>query len=724
MLATRAIAPRKCRLVSTVTLSVLLTLVCTAVSAPAGAARGSAPGRDVFHAAAWSIVTANAGPHIGHAAAPIAADCQPFSGRPCLLPFPDDLFTRADRSTPTGRRVNLPVAAMPVNTHGQRIAVTEYDRSDGFSPGSALIVHVAGLDSRLAFDRTGLVTLANMSTAFARRQPIVVIDERTGARQLIWSELDANATGAQNTDLLIHPGRNFTEGDNYAVALRNLRTATGRLIAAPSWFERLRDGRRLPVPERAQAGRYAKIFAVLERAGIARANLYEAWDFTVESSRSETSRMLEIRNDAFSQLGDPDLADGRVQGRAPSFSVTSVSQPSSAIRIVQGTVDVPCYLKICGPSATAGFHYSSRRPDALPTQIRGNLAAATFECVIPSSAGAAHPARISLYGHGLLGSSSEVEAGNVEAMATEHNMVFCASDLWGLAQGDVPGDISALENLNLFPAVIDRLQQGVLNMLYLGRAMLHPRGFAANAAFRVAGRPLIDTSHLYYDGNSQGGIMGGMITAVAPDFRRAVLGVSGMNYGGVLLERSTDFADYEPFVFTSYADPSLHPVVLDLMQQLWDRGEADGYAQQMTTHPLPDTPSHTVLMQIAYGDHQVSMYAAAIEARTIGAAVHEPALDLSTDRARDRNLFYGVPAITHYPFHGSAIEIWDSGPGRVAPPPLANLAPVNSKTNADPHQDPRSTALARVQKSDFLKPNGAVINVCGDRPCRTSVYTP
>jgi hypothetical protein len=218
--------------------------------------------------------------------------------------------------------------------------------------------------------------------------------------------------------------------------------------------------------------------------------------------------------------------------------------------------------------------------------------------------------------------------------------------------------------------------------------------------------------------------MGGMITAVAPDFRRAVLGVSGMNYGGVLLERSTDFADYEPFVFTSYADPSLHPVVLDLMQQLWDRGEADGYAQQMTTHPLPDTPSHTVLMQIAYGDHQVSMYAAAIEARTIGAAVHEPALDLSTDRARDRNLFYGVPAITHYPFHGSAIEIWDSGPGRVQPPPLANLAPVNSKTDADPHQDPRSTALARVQKSDFLTPNGAVINVCGDRPCRTSVYTP
>jgi hypothetical protein len=707
MLATRAITLRRCSLLCTMTLGVLLTLACAGVSAQAGAATGSA-----------------SGPDVGHAGTVSAADCQPFSGRPCLFPFPNDLFTRADRSTPTGRRVNLPAAAMPVNASRQRMAVTEYDRNDGFSPGSALIVHVPGLDNQRAFARTGAVTLANLSAAFAQRQPIVVIDERTGARQLIWSELDANATGAQNTDLLIHPGKNFTEGDTYAVALRNLRNASGRLIAAPSWFARLRDGRSLRGAERFQSQRYAKIFQVLKRAGIARGGLYEAWDFTVQSRQSETSRMLAIRNNAFAQLGDHNLADNKVQGRAPSFTVTSVSQLTPTIRDVQGTINVPCYLKVCGPSATAGFHYSARGRDALPTQSPGNVAKPTFECVIPSSASVAHPARISLYGHGLLGSSSEVESGNVEDMATEHNVVFCASDLWGLAQGDVPGDIAALKNLNRFPGVIDRLQQGVLNMLYLGRALLHPRGFGANAAFQVAGRPVIDTSHLYYDGNSQGGIMGGMITAVAPDFRRAVLGVSGMNYGGVLLERSTDFSLYAKFLFTSYTDQSLHPLVLDLMQQLWDRGEADGYAQQMTTDPLPDTPSHTVLMQIAYGDHQVSMYAAAVEARTIGASVHEPALDLSTDRARDRNLFYGVPAITHYPFHGSAIEIWDSGPGRVQPPPLANLAPADSKTNIDPHQDPRSTPLARVQKSDFLEPNGAVINVCGGRPCRSSVYKP
>ena len=175
-------------------------------------------------------------------------------------------------------------------------------------------------------------------------------------------------------------------------------------------------------------------------------------------------------------------------------------------------------------------------------------------------------------------------------------------------------------------------------------------------------------------------------------------------------------------MFSSYTDQSEPPLILDLMQQLWDRGEADGYAQYMTSHPLPDTPSHTVLMQIAYGDFQVSMYGGAQEARTIGASVYEPALD--PDRSRDRNLFYGLPRITRFPFAASAVEIWDSGAGRVQPPPVANLAPVSGPVNHDPHEDVRSTPLARLQKSDFLEPNGSVVDVCGGQPCHSYDFTP
>ncbi len=651
-----------------------------------------------------------------------AVDCQPFGKTPCLLPFPNNLFTRRDRSTPTGLRVAVPARAMPVNTHGQRIGVAQLDRNDGFSPGSAMIVHVTGLDNAKAFARTNPVGLLNMKQAYAKNQPILVIDEATGRRQLIYAELDANAPTPAATNLMILPGKALSEGHTYIVALRNLRNARGRVIGAPAWFEKLRDNRALPRNERSQYARYARIFKVLNRAGVARHRLYEAWDFTVGSEKSLTSRLLAIRNNAFAQLGDRNLADDKVQGSAPAFTVTQEKVLTPQLRDIQGTFSVPCYLATCGESATDGFHYSSSKPDALPTQIPGNIASPQFECIVPSSATPVTPARIVLFGHGLLGSHAEVQNAPAEALATGYNMVICATNWWGLAAADTPLALATAANVNLFPVVVDRLQQGVVNTLFLGRLMLNPQGLASNPAFQLAGRPVIETSNLFYNGNSQGGIEGGLLTAVSPDVRRAVLGVTGLDYGNLLIQRSTDFAPFKAVLEQNYTDQSLYPVITDLMQQVWDRGDPEGYAPQMTTHPLPDTPSHTVLMDIAYGDFQVSIYAGAAEARTIGASAYEPALDPA--RSQDRNLLYGIPAIGHYPFGGSAIEIWDSGPGYTQPPPAGNVPPAAGPGNTDPHQDPRHTPAAQAQISAFLEPSGAVVSVCGGKPCHSYDYTP
>lgn len=659
-----------------------------------------------------------------HGAAQPAGDCEPFARTPCLLPFPNDLFTRNDGSTATGLRVSLPAKAMPRSLSGERIAVAEYDRNDGFSPGSTLVVHVPGLEIPAAFAQTGAVSLADMSQAFATEQPIVVIDEATGARQLIWSELDATASTPQTTDLLIHPGTNFTDGHTYAVALRDLRGAAGRLLKAPPWFERLRDNRRLPGDERSQRNRYARIFAVLRRAGIARSSLYAAWDFTVASTESLTARLLAIRDQAFAQLGDSDLSDGEVQGLSPTYSFTGAEQLTSQLRRVEGTFEVPCYLTTCEAGALSGFHYSSSEPDALPTQVPGNVAAAPFECIVPSSATPANPARLVLYGHGFLSSHREVEAEDVEQLATRYNMVLCATDWWGLDSADTSLLREAFGQLNLLPHVIDTVQQGILNALYLGRLMVNPQGLASDPAFQVSGAPVIDTSNLYYYGNSDGAILGGILTAVAPDFRRAVLGVGGMDFFNLLVPRGDGFSHFGNIALSNYPDQSLHPLILDLLQQLWDRADPDGYAQQMTSEPLPDTPPHVVLMQVAYGDFEVSMYAAAVEARTIGASAYEPALGLEAGRARDAKLFYGLPAISASPFAGSAIEVWDGGPGLTEPPPLADLPPVPSATNNDPHEGPRYTLAAQLQVSDFLSPDGSVIDVCGSEPCRPPWYRP
>jgi len=253
--------------------------------------------------------------------------------------------------------------------------------------------------------------------------------------------------------------------------------------------------------------------------------------------------------------------------------------------------------------------------------------------------------RPSLYGHGLLGDAGQVESGHVKA------------------------------------TLADRAQQGFLAFLYLGRAMLHPDGLGALDAFRVAGRPVIDTTRLFYDGNSQGGIMGGALTAVAPDFDRAVLGVPAMNYS-TLLRRSSDFPEYAQVLYAAYPDALQRPLILSLIQMLWDRGEANGYAQHMTADPLPGTPPHTVLMHVAFGDHQVANVASDVEARTIGAAVHRPVL--AAGRSPDVEPAFGVPSIPSSPYGGSAMVVWDSGSPA---PPTTNTAPTEGR---DPHSDPRS----------------------------------
>src|SRR3954465_5484785 len=124
-----------------------------------------------------------------------------------LYPWPNDRFTKADPTTATGLRLNLQLADMPTNAAGKPIDPTEFNRNDGFSPGSLIVARVPGLDTRAAFDRTGLVPIADGARSFDPDQPAVVIDAATGQRQLIWSELeypaDLNPDPSQQT-LIIH----------------------------------------------------------------------------------------------------------------------------------------------------------------------------------------------------------------------------------------------------------------------------------------------------------------------------------------------------------------------------------------------------------------------------------------------------------------------------------------------------------------------------------------
>lgn len=625
------------------------------------------------------------------------AICNALDQRHCMLPFPSDFFSVEDATTDSGRRVAIAREATPANRDGVHIDTTEWNRNDGFSPGSQLVTFIEDVD----LEASGAAPITDIARSLDDDAPVVLIDADSGERIPYWVEIDARPDAAQDRMTFVRPAVHLREARRYVVGWRNLVDLAGQPIEASDVFRAYRDRLESDVPEvEAQRDRYERVFDDLAAAGVARDELTLAWDFTVASARNLSERILHMRDEAFAELGDD----------APAFAVTLVEDDfdDRTARRISGTFEVPNYMTEQGQPGTR-LNYG---PDDLPE--RNGTFTADFRCVVPRAAlsggaGPAVPARASLYGHGLLGSEREVGAGNVRDMANEHNFVFCATKWTGMSEDDVPNAVAILGDFSRFPTLADRTQQGFLNFLFLGRLMIHADGLSSHPAFQdAAGASVIDRSELFYDGNSQGGIMGGALTAVATDFRRAVLGVPGMNYS-ILLQRSVDWDTYELIYNPAYPDQLERGLGILLAQMLWDRGEASGYAHHMTDDPLPGTPPHEVLLHVAFGDHQVAPVTAEIEARTIGAAIHWPAV--VDGRLPDVEPYWGIERIDEYPHEGSAIVIWDSG----APvPPLVNQPP---REGEDPHGDPRSDPEARVQKSEFLRTDGAVVDVCDGEPC-------
>ena len=92
-------------------------------------------------------------------------------------------------------------------------------------------------------------------------------------------------------------------------------------------------------------------------------------------------------------------------------------------------------------------------------------------------------------------------------------------------------------------------------------------------------------------------------------------------------QRAVPFDRFAAILTPAYPDELERQLVLSMIQVLWDRGEANGYAWHMTRDPYRRTPRHTVLLHQAFGDHQVANVATEVEARTIGARLRTPALD-------------------------------------------------------------------------------------------------
>ncbi len=364
------------------------------------------------------------------------------------------------------------------------------------------------------------------------------------------------------------------------------------------------------------------------------------------------------------------------------------------LRRVTGHFSVPLFMQ----SATPPTRYNL---DASGTPRQNGTAPAPFLVNIPRSAvagGVAHPARPIVYGHGLLGSNDEVNAGHLQAFSDRFNFVIGGTNWIGLSEEDVGPIVALIGELSGFPALPDRLQQAVLNFILMGRLRSAPDGLVSHPAFQLDGQPLIDTQELYFYGISQGGIEGGLYMALAPDTVRGVLGVGAMNYS-LLLQRNTGFSPFQILLNPSYPDELDRALLLGLTQQLWDRAEPQGYLPHLLADPLPATPAKKTLMQIGIYDSQVTNIGSTIQARSLGLPNLAPTV----------LPLFGVPEM-RAPFDGSAFVPYDVN---ATATPLTNLPPA---ADNGVHEAVRRLDAAQRQIDAFLRPDGRIENFCPG-PC-------
>jgi len=519
------------------------------------------------------------------------AECDALDPAHCLLPWPSDHFRDDDG-------VAIPESAMITSRSRIGVDPSPWNAWDGFSATTSAITELP-----VRIDPSPLPSWRDDAPGLDPASPTVVLDAETGERVAHFAEIEgAEDAAPDRTTLYVRPMARLAESRRYVVAVRGLTAADGRAVESSPAFAALRDGTPTDRPSlEARRARFdAEVFAPLETAGVARAELLVAWDFTTGGGRSAWGGLADAATEALALAGDDGLG-----------CAVSATEARDGYTIVDGTFTVPRFV-----SSGAGF-------------VADGTTEADFRAVVPDAVVASiraggDPAEVVVYGHGLFDHRGKVsEPGSdgrtppLEVANRCGGQVWVATDFLGLA-ADMNPAAAGLVELSAFDAFFAEVAQGLLNTLLLGRT------FAGRCAglegLAVDGAP-VAAAPVHYYGNSQGAILGTTIAALSPDIERYALGVGGVGYP-VMLPRSIHWAPLGAVLAGSYPDRLVRDLAMTMFAQRWDLVEGAAFAPHVLSDPLPgmrERPAR-VLYQVGLHDVQTANVASEYAARTMGLA--------------------------------------------------------------------------------------------------------
>jgi hypothetical protein len=603
----------------------------------------------------------------------VPPECNPLGSTACSLPWPSSVYQVADAASPTGIRLDVPIGALPINVDGIEIDTAWMNRRTGFSPMSQVL-----LTFPTGVDPAPLVPHTDFAASLGDASPTVIVDMSTNQRVAHFAEVDVNEIDDPGHQILyLRPAARLSGGTRYAVAIRkSLHAPDGSALEVPAAFTKLLAGEptghaRLD----AAAAGYPAVFASLEAAGVPRADMVVAFDFTTADDASLLADPLAARDAAMAVVGD---ASG------VSYTITLDESPDSRDPMIARRV----ILEYTTPHVADRDGFLRDGTGAVHV---GGSTTAEASIIIPDCATPANHARIVIYGHGFFGSLEESMGGYVRQFAKDTCSVVIGG-LWrGMSEDEVPDAVLALNDVNLLPGFTQRIWQGIVDFMTLAKLA------KGKLATEVLGN-IVDTDEIYYYGISQGHILGSTLFAFDPTMEKAAMSVGGANWA-VMFERSNNWATYSLPLKGAYDEPrgfgEMHSVIL---QQVIEMGfevvDGGSWAPVVLDGGVPGTPAKQFLHYMSVGDCAVPNLASMFQARSIGLPLLTPSVGAP----------YGLTGMDG-PL-ANAFVIMDEHPDPLPPT-------TNELFNYDnvAHENLRRRA-ATVQQIDHFYSTGEIVNYC------------
>jgi hypothetical protein len=607
------------------------------------------------------------------------AECNPLGGEGCLMPWPSAAYEVEDSSTATGRRLQLPIEAMPTNIDATPVDPVMLNRWDGFSPtGPLLVAFPTGVSD------AGLPSFKDPDASLAADSPIVLVNADTGERAPLFAELDLNTTDITKRDLIIRPLARLAPNAHYVVGVRrSVKAADGSELPISPGFQAAVDGHGYGHP-RFDKERNEAVFDALEAQGVARTDLAIAWDFHTASDAFLQSDLIAMRDAALPALG--------TDGANLSFVADEQVPDAGLYKAYLGTFKSPGFL-------SDGDHDDSilvRGADGLPA-LQG-MRDAKFAALIPDCVAIEPlPRPTIIFGHGLFGDAAErLHDDFVIDLARQHCFVVIAGEFTGLTSAQIQLAPLAANDMNLGRQISEKLAQAVIDFISLETIARGP--MRTSPEFSYNGTPVIDASQVFYVGGSLGGIMGNTFMAYDPNITRGVLAVPG-GVWSLMFERSNAWHLLKGAAMNAYEDPFAYQLNIAALGMLMEPYDPITTAGNVIKNPLPGTPAKNILMWYSLGDCLVTNIATEMVARTMG-------IDLLAPTVKEPWHMTPMPGPL-----ANGITVYDEHPTPL--PPDTNVPPVTDNgTHGGVNRNP--SALRQVE--GFLLGNTITQTCGGDTP--------